>query len=401
MLLLNFLRFLRGYVLFEVDGSFIERFLNLAARARIPVWDARRAGGKFYGYTDASSYSKLRQQAKKAGVRIRLSDKKGLPFTRKRYRKRRGLLIGAAVFFAFIFLMSQFIWRIEINGSETIPESRIIDALHDIGISPGSFRWRIDVRDGERRILLKVPELSWAALNIGGSTLRVEVDERTLPPAVIDPHDPCNVVAKASGQITAMNVFDGQGMVKVGDAVLKGDILISGITRDKQEQNLFKHARGEVFARCEFDYEIDIPLQQTHYVETGDTKDRTYLDIFGFDLPLFLPLRVPAPYHVERRETPVTFFTIQLPFSTLTETYYFTREEPVILTEEEAKEQALLELGGIEEVYLEGGEILERTLSGSLESDRFLLSAHYDCIVDIAEQRQIYRSEDGSPETSG
>ena len=392
MLILDFFRYLRGYVHFEAEGRFLERFLNLAARARIPIWDVRRFGERFTGSADASSYNKLRKQAKKADVRIRISGKKGLPFTRRRYLNRHGLLIGAAIFFVFIFLMSQFVWRIEINGAGSIPHSRIIDALHDIGISPGTFCLNIDVRDSERRILLKVPELAWAALNIEASTVRVELDERTLPPDVVNSHDPCNIIADESGQITAMNVFDGQAMVSVGDSVLKGDILVSGITKDMQEQNLFKHARAEIFARCEFDFNLEIPLNQSAYVETGEIEKRTYIDIFGFDLPLFLPFRIASPYHIEQKELPITFLSFRLPFSALTESYHLMRNEPFILTEEEAKEQAMLELKSLEAVHMGDGEILKRTLNGHLKDGSFIMDAHYIAIIDIASQKRIILS---------
>ena len=72
--------------------------------------------------TTAAGYKRLRPIAKKTGVRMRLIEKGGMPFTRFRYRKRIGLLVGALLFALFLGGMSRFIWNVEIEGAETIKE---------------------------------------------------------------------------------------------------------------------------------------------------------------------------------------------------------------------------------------------------------------------------------------
>lgn len=376
-----------------VQGAFVERFLNLAARSRIPVWDGRKRGDSFTGKTIAGQYKRLRQHAKKTGVRMRVTGKHGAPFTRRKYRRRTGLLVGIGVFFTFIFITSRFIWRVEVAGNERVSETQIISALEELGVMPGRLRSSIDVRGAERRALLKLDDLSLIALNIRGSAVHVVVREREPKPVMVNPDMPCNVVAARSGQIVAMVVYSGQPMKAVGDTALEGDILASGITEDRHGQNLFKHARATVTARVQHRITVDVPLEQTHFVETGVVKYRRFLHVFGWDIPLFWPSKILRPYHVEREKSMLEAGGAGLPVGILYEKYFLMREEPITYTEEEAKLLGLKELNAKQKVELDGAEILDKTAAGKLHDGIFTITADYVCMMNIAEEREILISE--------
>lgn len=393
MFILDFLRYTRGYVTFTASGVFTERFLNLCARDHIAIWDGRKSGDTYTGCVMAGQYRRLRVHAKKTGVKLRLSKKQGMPFKRRKYRKRKGLLIGLAFFSAFLFIMSRFIWRIDVRGEGTVPESTIISALESIGITPGTLRSSIDVRDSERRAMLLLHDLSWVALNIEGSAIYVEYSKSTSPPPVIDPGSPCNVIAAASGQIIKLNVYDGQALVSEGDTVLKGDLIVSGITKDRYGQNLFKHAQAQALARVIHTIEIAVPLEQTEYIETGVAKSRTYLSVMGFEIPLFLPFKIPPPYHVNRSQKAVTAFSIGTPLTILREEYTLMEEVPVTLTNEEARGQALLELAAAEKSELGSAKIHERNTGVEIKNGHYILRAEYICDMDIAAKQAILVGE--------
>lgn len=389
MLILRLLRYLRGYVVFRASGGFVERFLNLLARERVPVWDGKKSGGAFIGSTYASSYKKLRAPARKTGVKLRLARKAGLPFKKKKYRRRTGLLVGAAVFCAFLFGMSRFIWRVDVAGNEEVPAEEIIVALDELGVAPGRLRSSIDVRACERQALLRLDRLSWIALNITGSAVHVEVKEIVQPPPMVDPKDPCNIVAKKSGQIVSMMVLAGEGLRSVGDTVLAGDILVSGITEDMYGQNLFRHARAKIIARVQEQLVVSVPLEQTRMAETGRVAARDHLLIFSWDLPLFWPGKIPAPFQLAREETPLAVFGRELPIRFLQERYTLLREEPVVYTEDEAKLLALESLALRQQSEFQNAEIIGKTAVGKVENGEFVITADYTVLMDICEERHI------------
>lgn len=393
MFLLKLLRYLRGYVKFSATGAFVERFLNLAARDRIPIWDGRKRGDSFTGNTIASEYRKLRRHARKTHVKIRVTEKNGAPFKRHQYRRRTGLLVGLGIFLAFVFLMSRFIWRIEVGGNESVSEGEIIAVLEHIGVTTGKLRSSIDVRGAERRALLALDDLSWIALNIKGSAVHVEVRESDKKPEMIDPDMPCNIIAARSGQITSMLVHNGQAVKVIGDTVLEGDMIVSGITEDRLGQNLFKHARAQVIARVQHRITVKTPLNQTKFVETGEVRYRRFVHVLGWDLPLFLPIKIPQPYHVEREKSMLTISGEELPCGILREKYTLMQEVPVKYTEAEAKQLALNELSFRQRLELDGAEIIEQTSVGALENDSFVLVTDFVCTMDVAKEKQILKSE--------
>lgn len=393
MFLLTLIRYLRGYVWFEARGGFVERFLNLAARARIPIWSGRKLGEVYTGCVPAGSYRKLRVHARKSGVKLRITDKKGAPFYRIKYRKRTGLLVGVLLFAGFVATMSQFIWRIEISGNQKVQDTAILQALDALDIAPGTLRSSIQVRSCESRLVLMLPDLSWAALNIDGSSLRVEVSESTLPPIMVDPTSPCNIIAKEAGQILSMHVFDGQAVVQQGDTVLPGDLIVSGILQDQRGQSRFRHASAKILARVEQELVVEVPLQQTEFIETGKVRKRGYLGVFGADLPLFLPFQIPTPYRVERSTSPLSVFSVELPVHWLWEEYILMEEVPLTLTEEEAKQEAIRELALLRQTRLGDVQILNQTIKGQLTDTAFIITAVYTCDMDIAVQKEIAVTE--------
>lgn len=393
MILLTLIRYLHGFVKFRVQGAFIERFLNLAARDRIPIWNGKKRKDVYTGHTTPKSYRRLRPHAKKSGVTLRVVEKHGLPFKRRRYRKRTGLLTGLGVFFALIFLTGRFIWRVEVSGNQRIPEHEIISVLDKIGVNPGVLRSSVDVRGAERRVLLALEDLSWIALNIKGSTVYAVVRERDLKPPMVDPKVPCNVIAARSGQITAMVVYEGQAVKAVGDAVLEGEMLASGITEDRLGQNLFRHARARVMARVQHQITVETPLAQTEFIETGEIRARRFFHVLGWDLPLFLPQKIPFPYHVQRGQKFLIVAGNALPVGVFTERYVLMEEVPVTYTEDQARREGMRELEARQKAELDGAKMIDRKIKGSLKDGVFILKAEYICDMDIALEKRILKSE--------
>ena len=389
MFFIHFLRYLHGYVVFTARGDFTERFLNLAVRDHIPIWDGRKHNGIYTGCAPVSRYRDLHRHAKKSGVRLRLADKKGVPFTRYQYRHRHGLLAGTALFVIGLLVSGLFIWRIEVNGNTTIPESVIIQVLESMEVRPGRLRTSIDVRACENRAMLLLGEISWLALNIQGSTIYVEVNESTLPPPMVDPHQPCNIVAAASGQITHLEVLDGLPLVKAGDTVLKGDVIVSGITQDSRGQSLFRHAQARVRADVTYQLVTQVPLTQIEYQETGALRRRTFLSASGLQIPLFLPFPIPHPYRVEQALIPIASLSPDKAPFLLRENYILMEEAPRTLTRQEAHAQALSRLTILEDFRLKDAAIASRALTGTLTGDAYTLTADYACSMEIGEEREI------------
>lgn len=78
---INFIRYLFGYVNFRAFGGFSDRFLNLCAKDNIPLWNVKNVDGRISGSTTINGYLSIRRPAKKAGMKVRITEKKDLYFS--------------------------------------------------------------------------------------------------------------------------------------------------------------------------------------------------------------------------------------------------------------------------------------------------------------------------------
>ena len=81
---------LSGRVTIRVTGFFLERFLNLTAKRGLPTWDVQRISEtEMLLTTTPAAFRRMRDAAFRAGVRVRVAGKSGLPFRLRPYRRRK------------------------------------------------------------------------------------------------------------------------------------------------------------------------------------------------------------------------------------------------------------------------------------------------------------------------
>lgn len=391
-MLLGLIRFARGTVEFEVKDGYLERFISLCGKSGVPLWNVRREGGTLTAKTSGSGGKRLREMAAKSGVTLRLVRRAGVPPLLQRYHLRTGVFAGAALLLALPFVLSMFLWRVEISGCTTIPAVELRETLSQLGVRTGARRGAIDARDVERRMMLAEDRLSWIAVNLRGSTAHVEVRERDMAPPRVSDVVPHNIVASQGGYITEMIVYEGQPMVKTGDSVLAGDILVSGIMEDGKQKNRTVHARARIEAQVPGSLSVMVPYTRTELVNTGVTAQRRELQLFSLSLPLSTAGEPTRPWTAEMREEPIPLISRLLPITITRYSYTLQRGVTRQLTPEEARLEAMTQLEKEELQAFAPGSIVTREATGQELPEGFLLFADYLVTVDIAEEREIFKN---------
>ena len=230
MLVLRFFRFLFGYVSFSARGGFPERFLNLCRHNNILLWELRCSDSVITACTDCGGYKKIRSVARKSGMKVRITKKHGLPFFLERHSRRVGVLIGACFCVAAVIILSTRIWSIDVTGNVRVPSETIIGAFEELGVKKGVAGSKINISSTEIAALKKLPEISWININISGSAAVIEVRETVKSPEIdVNDSTPTDIVAARDGQIVILRPFNGTQEQVIGNPVLKGDLLISGV----------------------------------------------------------------------------------------------------------------------------------------------------------------------------
>lgn len=346
------------------------------------MWNTHRRGENMEFCIFARDYKRVRMFRKKCGVRLHIKQRYGLVFILMRYR-RSGLAVGAAIFAAVLFIMPQYVWSVNVSGNSKLSTSQIITALDTVGITVGTPLSRVDADNMRLRLALLLPEISWASINIDGTCVNVEVREAT---ARINSDDGfSNLTAMYDGIVTAVYVRSGTATVKVGDAVVKGDLLVSGTEEYNNGVTHFRHSDADIIATVERTVNVTVPIIKSVPRDVSGGHKRTVLTLLGKDIPLYVG-GISYPYRAEYRRTPLVIDGVTLPIGTKTATFYEIAHEDIMLTESEAVQEAQRVLADRQAEMFGDFQVLDCEMTVNKSHDAYRITAEYTMSGDIANE---------------
>ena len=286
----RFFGWLTGTLSANIAGAEPEKFLNICARAgfrldrmawvdpftlavRVPAWRGRE----------------LRALADRAQCRVEGEVFRGLPFFLGRFRRRYALLAGLVLTLLFCLVGSHVILTVDVTGNETLTDREIISQLRLCGVSQGTWGPGVKIREVENRMMLAMNELTYFSLNLFGTRAEVIIREAEPGPELLDEETPAHVIAAADGIVTHIEPWNGDAMFREGEAVLKGDVLISGemfldlhpMVWEGDAGTRLVHAQGKVLARTRRTITASLDLQAPGKVYTGEETTRYALSVLG------------------------------------------------------------------------------------------------------------------------
>lgn len=352
----SLLEFGTGYVEVRVVGPRPERLINLATVADLVIWDIRYGQRALTAKLTVRSFLELRPLARKAGCRVEILAKRGLPFLLRRLSRRQVLWAGAAASLALLYVAASIVWFVEVVGTAEVHPDTVLGAAARHGLRPGVWRGRVDRDTVETGILLEVPRLSWAAVEIRGTRVIIEVVEKTVASPELDERAPADLVAAEDGVLETFVVLAGQGLVRKGQTVAKGQLLVRGVAQVpvQPEDTLdaevdarqwaveFRpiRARAAIRARVWREEVVSVPLERSYERRTGRVQRRWLLRLAGHAIlipgaPLF------EGEEVETFRFPPRGGTFALPVELITTRVYEFERVRETLTEEAARDLAL------------------------------------------------------------
>lgn len=382
MLVLKFIRFITGYVCFTARGGFPERFINLCRLRGITLWELKSRDGVIYACTDRSGYRRIRPVAKKSGMKVRIKKKCGLPFFLNRHSKRAGILVGICCCAAVLCILSTRIWSIDVIGNRCVSSEEIISVFSELGIRKGAAGDKININAVEIAALQRLPELSWLNMNIDGSAALIEVRERVETPETEDNGEPSDIVAARDGQIVILRPFNGTQEQKIGNPVLKGDLLISGIEENRDLTVSFCRAKGYVVARTE--HSIGFSQNSRIKAKTAVSEKKScILDFLSFSVPLG---KVPDNAYRTKKEIRINGVT--LPFAITECTLTDFKDSEITLSKEKTK--LLAALGFFESCteQLRHLRIEEAEITFDEDGEACSVGGKFVCLENIGEERK-------------
>lgn len=363
MSILHLRYYFAGYLVISVEGALTERFINLATREKIRMWDLRRGAGKAMMKVDIESFFDLRYLARRTGCRVHIVRKAGLPFLWGRLSRRRGLVLGFCFFITALYFFSSVILVVSIDGNEQYDDAYIRSLAAELGARPGQFKTRLDREELANGLILKEPGLAWVGIRVRGTRLIIEVAEKVKPPLEMD--TPTDLVAVKDGLVSDLVIIVGEPVVKPGDTVKRGQILVRGILKpstapfaapeetEALPEPVPVHARGEVWARVWYEGYGEAVLLERERVRTGRRSTVWTLRVDGQTVLRVGRSSIPfEDYELETAKQRPGERIIRFPVELITESTYeiehhtheLTREQALDLAAERARVLAELQL---------------------------------------------------------
>lgn len=333
-----------GYVHVVIEGYYIERFINICISKKIMLWNMRREKASIlYANIGIKDFKRLKEIARKTGSKIAIQNKKGMPFLLNRYRKRKIFLFSLILIFLMLFLTSKFVWNIEVRGNVSIETGSIVQDLNECGLTTGKLKSKIDTKKMINDIRLKRDDIAWIGIHVDGTNVIVEIVEAEKRPEIIDEEDYCNIVSDKEGIITKISAQNGTVLVKQGDVVKKGDILVGGWMEGKYTGTRYVHSNADVQAKVWYSKKEKMILNQEVREKTGVEEKRYAIKFNNFKINLYKSLPKFKNYDTINENKKVKLFSnFYLPIEILTDTYYEVNFQPTSYTTQEAK-QILIE----------------------------------------------------------
>jgi similar to stage IV sporulation protein len=381
-----------GYITITVRGKRFERMLNMAVREGIRIWNIRRVGQEV-GRCDIliRDYFRLRPFLKETGCRPHVERRGGLPFWLVRLRRRAGLVIGASLFFAGLYMLSSFVWEVEVRGVKQMRPEAVSMAAAQLGIKEGV--WKAKLKEShvlQRELQSMLPEASRVIVDIQGTKAIIQVVEKEEPEKPVPP-SPRHLVAKKRAVVHTILPESGRSMVSVNQFVEKGQLLISGIIGNETRQKAVA-ARGTVKGEVWYVSNISIPLSQVRYQLTGERQQKQYLLVGPYAVQVWPFEEKPfaqAESSEERFQPSYAGFTMPIGWKTVTQSEVqsvrreLSMDEALAAAKQAAREDVLRQAG--KEAVIQD----EKVLHVKRENGKVYLSIHFSVIEDIAVEQPI------------
>ena len=252
-------------------------------------------------------------------------------------KNRWALMAGLLAALIGSILLSNVIVALDVEGCEGAEKQEILQALDEAGVRFGTWGPGVDTELVHNKLLLLLPHLRWAAVNISGLRATVLITPQPDSPPIVQRQGASNLIADADGVITNVSVLSGQAACKPGDAVLKGDVVISGVV-DLERCTMVTRALGEVFAETRRQIEVVTPAERLLRKPERRAGRCIWLSVGRKRIKICgsSGIFMGDCVKIVRRETLHLPGGYPVPISLWTETYYRTAPQPIELTEDTA-----------------------------------------------------------------
>lgn len=333
----------------------------------------------------------LLRECKVLGISITEGRKRGLPHALLKRKNRAGLFLGMICALVMILVSDNYVWDIRISGNERVTYTELTNVLDDCGLSVGTRIRELDVDSIETKTMIACKDISWITINIQGTYANIQIREAGREPEKSESVLPSNLIASRDGQIEYLELFSGNAVVKGGDVVRKGDILVSGVLDSNHYGMFVTRSAGKVFARTKRSFRVEVLFEYEKKVLAEVKTREKYIIFFSKEIKVFENAgNVGVSCDTIESVDLLSFFgKDRLPVGVKTVKGICYESEVCRYTEGEAMEIAYYRLGEIIRSELRDAELLRKSIECEITDKAYILYCTVECIENIAVSQEF------------
>ena len=372
-------KYFQGYVKVRLTGYAPERFLNLCSKRNILIWNLECQEGFYEFFISVRGFKELKPILRKTQTKLIILQRFGMPFVLHRYRKRKLFAGGMVLCVLMLYMMSLFIWDIEIRGNLHRTDSTILKFLEEKQIYHGKWKKQVNCEVIEELLRSEYEDVIWASAKIQGTRLVIDIQENLVTNQKKEDfvqQPPSDLVAEKDAKIHSIITRKGTPLVEAGSVVTEGSILVEGkvpIYNDNGEISKYEYcyADADILGTTSYSYGDAFSMTYKDKTFTGEKQTVYRLHILEKQISLYgrdknfayqdkitteIPLKIGKDFYL-----PVRLY------KEVAEEYFFEEKKYTELQAKNKAEHKLQEF--CEKLEQKGVQIIENNVIIVIEDD--------------------------------
>jgi len=319
-----------------IEGVNIKRLIKTLVKNKIEIYDLNFISYKQIEITIKANKQKQIKSFLK-NYRYKTIKNYGFSLLKKFSLSNLGIIIGLFIFFACVFLNTNFVSKIYISGNDKIQSSEIINYLKTKNIKTNTFLTILNTEKLEKDLENNFKDISLCSIIRKGTNIIINIKEKLYASEILESKD---LVSKFNGQILKIDCKQGTPLVKVGDSVQIGDILIAGFLENNSTKvNCI--AIGEIQMKVWYTNTFKFFNETTNKVRTGKLVTNSYFKFFNKNITIKKPKINFEKYEKETKES-YLFENNIVPIKIFKE-YFYEIKENVVKNEFSSEKDAIID----------------------------------------------------------
>lgn len=294
-------------------------------------------------------------------------------------------------------LLSNIIFKIEVETPNKILEENIIKELEKLGLKKYRFKITYNKKEKIKEKLKKInsDKIEYIEIEEQGTKYIVKVEEKKLNKEN-DDCDERNIVARKNAIITKINSSSGEISKKINDYVVKGEILISGEIHNKENVVEKKCVKGKVLGETWYKVKVEIDKNTIEKKYTNKNKLGLSINFLGYNKEIFNTFST-----FEKKEYNIIegkLIPISISLSKYMEVKKIVRKNKVDNIDKKALDIATKKL--LKENNLITNIIRKKVLKKSINNSKIIIEVFIAAEEDITDYEKIIPEEESNVRTT-